>query len=153
GSRDLVERGRLAGGDSLDDGAVEREARRQGEAGARRLPEPHCLRAEDRLVVRLLQRDDLHPSTVTSPASPSTRTPPPSPIPSVGWRVPTPPGIPYSRATIAAWESSPPLSVTMPPSSGSRMLNASVVDSVTSTSPWTIRSNSCGLAMRRAGPS
>ena len=33
------------------------------------------------------------------------------------------------------------------------MLNASVVDSVTSTSPWTIRANSDGSETRRTGPS
>ena len=71
----------------------------------------------------------------------------------VASRVPTTPGIPYSRATIAECESRPPLSVTIAPSSGRRMLNASVVDSVTRTSPWTIRSNSAGPEMRRAGPS
>ncbi len=63
---------------------------------------------------------------------------------SVALRVPTTPGMPYSRATIAECESRPPLSVTIAPSSGSRMLNASVVDSVTSTSPCTMRSNSVG---------
>jgi hypothetical protein len=72
---------------------------------------------------------------------------------SVASRVPTTPGMPYSRATIAACDSSPPLSVTMPPSSGSRMLKASVVDSVTSTSPWLMRPNSDGPETRRAGPS
>ena len=46
----------------------------------------------------------------------------------VASRVPTTPGMPYSRETIAACESRPPLSVTIPPSSGSRMLKASVVD-------------------------
>ena len=71
----------------------------------------------------------------------------------VASRVPTTPGIPYSRATIAECESRPPLSVTIAPSSGSRMLNASVVDSVTRTSPCWIRSNSAGPVTRRAGPS
>jgi hypothetical protein len=71
----------------------------------------------------------------------------------VASRVPTTPGMPYSRATIAACDSRPPLSVTMPPSSGSRMLNASVVDSVTNTSPLAIWPNSDGPETRRAGPS
>ena len=71
---------------------------------------------------------------------------------SVASRVPTTPGMPYSRATIAGCERRPPLSVTIAPSSGSRMLNASVVDSVTRTSPSTIRSNSEGSETRRAGP-
>ena len=72
---------------------------------------------------------------------------------SVPSRVPTTPGMPYSRATIAECDSSPPLSVTIAPSSGSRMLNASVVDVVTSTSPWTIRLKSAGPETRRAVPS
>ncbi len=55
----------------------------------------------------------------------------PSAMRSVASRVPTTPGMPYSRATIAECESRPPLSVTIAPSRGSRMLNASVVDSVT----------------------
>ena len=43
-------------------------------------------------------------------------------------RVPTTPGIPYSRATIAEWDRRPPLSVTIAPSRGRRMLKASVVE-------------------------
>ena len=67
------------------------------------------------------QGDDApHPITVTSPASPSTRTATPSPIRSVPSRVPTTPGIPYSRATIAACDSRPPLSVTRAPSRGKK---------------------------------
>ena len=53
---------------------------------------------------------------------------------------------------MAEWDSRPPLSVTMAPSSGSRMLNASVVASVTRTSPWTIRPNSEGPETRLAPP-
>src|SRR5262249_61310824 len=93
------------------------------------------------------------PMTVSSPLSPSTRTRVPSAIRSVASRVPTNPGIPYSRETIAACESRPPASVTIAPRSGRRMLNASVVDSVTSTSPCAIRANSDGSDTRRAGPS
>ena len=48
---------------------------------------------------------------------------------------PTTPGIPYSRLTIAAWDKSPPVSVTIAPIMGRTMLNASVVVEVTSTSP------------------
>jgi hypothetical protein len=77
----------------------------------------------------------------------------PSAMRSVASRVPTTPGMPYSRATIAACDSKPPLSVTIAPSSGSKMLNASVVDSVTSTSPRWMRPNSAGPDTRRAGPS
>jgi len=87
------------------------------------------------------------------PMTLATRTRAPSAMRSVASRVPTTPGMPYSRATIAECESKPPASVTIAPSSGNRMLNASVVDSVTSTSPCTIRSNSDGPDTRRAGPS
>src|SRR4029077_3468595 len=112
-----------------------------------RVAESDGLRTEDRRIARLDERDDLAhapPSTVTSPAVPSTRTRVPSAMRSVPSRVPPTPGMPYSRATIAECESRPPLSVTIAPSSGNRMLNASVVETVTRTSPWTILSKSDG---------
>ena len=92
-------------------------------------PSPTAFEPKSRGLARLLERDDLfHASTATSPALPLTRTRVPSAISLYASRVPTTPGMPYSRATIAEWESRPPLSVTIAPSSGSRMLNASVVD-------------------------
>src|SRR5205823_5112525 len=152
--RNVHDRLLLTAGDGFNDRARERDAAREREARPRRLPQSDRLRAEQRFLVRLLERDDaLHQSTATSPAPPSTRTRPPSGISPVPSRVPTTLGIPYSREMIAACESRPPASVTIAPSSGSRMLNASVVDSVTSTSPCTMRSNSDGPETRRAGPS
>ena len=91
--RDLADRGASRRGDRLDDGAGKRDTGRDRKAVADRLPEPDRLRAEDRVVVCLLERDNLlHTSTVTSPASPSTRTRTPSAIRSVASRVPTTPG-------------------------------------------------------------
>src|SRR6266516_2030199 len=142
------------GADGLDQVARERHTRRHREALARGVAEPHRLRPIERCLARLGDGDDLlHPSTVTSPASPSTRTRTPSAMRPVASRVPTTPGMPYSRETIAACESRPPLSVTIPPSSGRRMLKASVVEAVTSTSPFAMRPNSEGPETRRAGPS
>src|SRR5687768_15243129 len=143
GRRHLFDRLVVPRCDGLDQVARERHAWRNGEALARGLAEPHGLGAIKRCLTRFGKGDDdpLHPSTLTSPASPSTRTSTPSAMPSVASRVPTTPGMPYSRETIAAWERRPPLSVTMPPRSGRRMLNASVVDSVTRTSPLSIRLN------------
>src|SRR5205823_13919562 len=151
-------------GNRLDDGTGQRDARRHRQAVAHRVAQPDRLRPEDRGRPRLDERDDalvlpagllllLHARTVTSPAVPSTRTRVPSAMRSVASRVPTTPGMPYSRATIAECESRPPLSVTIAPWSGNRMLIASVVDSVNNTSPRSIRSNSEGLDTRRAGPS
>src|SRR5215467_5346348 len=51
------------------------------------------------------QRDRFHESNSTLPVSPLTRTRTPSPIFVVASRVPTTAGMPYSRATIAAWDS------------------------------------------------
>src|SRR5581483_12296451 len=144
----------VTGGHRVDDGTGERDARWDVDAGARALTEPDRLRAEDALLACLDEGDDrAHPGTDTSPALPSTRTIVPSGMRSVASCVPTTPGMPYSRATIAECDNKPPLSVTIAPSSGNKMLNASVVDSVTSTSPCWIRSNSVGPATRRAGPS
>src|SRR5439155_978777 len=96
----------VASGDGVDGRPGEREARRHGQPGPESLSEPDRLGAEDRGVRHLLQREDArHAKTVTSPASPSTRTRAPSLIRSVPSRVPTTPGMPYSRATIAEWES------------------------------------------------
>src|SRR5437867_1547826 len=146
----------LPRGDGLDQVARERHAGGDPEALARGVAESHGLGPIQQCLARLREVDDLfhfHPSTVTSPASPSTRTRIPSAMRSVASRVPTTPGMPYSRETIAACESRPPLSVTIPPRSGRRMLKASVVDSATSTSPLTMRSNSVGPEITRAGPS
>ncbi len=92
-------------------------------------------------------------ATVTVPSSPSTRTRVPSAIRTVASRVPTTPGMPYSREMIAACDRAPPLSVMIALSNGSRMLKASVVASVSSTSPCWIRSKSLGPATRRTIPS
>src|SRR6266540_2984082 len=146
----------VPGGDGLDQVARERHTGRNRKALARGIAEAHGLRSKQRSLPCLREGDGLfhvHPSIVTSPASPSTRTRTPSAMRSVASRVPTTPGMPYSRATIAACERRPPLSVTIPPRSGRRMLKASVVDSVTSTSPLAIRPNSEGPETRRAGPS
>src|SRR5207249_3846039 len=132
-------------GHRLDERPRECEAGRDGEAVANRLPEPDRLRAEHGGVGHLREREQVvHVSTVTSPAFPSTRTRAPSAMRLVASRVPTTPGMPYSRATMAEWERRPPLSVTIAPRSGRRMLNASVVETVTSTSPCSIRPNSVG---------
>src|SRR5258708_1060211 len=140
--------------DGFDQVSRNGHAGRQGKGLGDRIAQPHRLRPVERCLSRLCEGDDfLHPSTVTSPASPSTRMRTPSAIRSVASRVPTTPGIPYSRATIAECESRPPLSVTIAPSSGRRMLNASVVDSVTRISPLAIRPNSDGPETRPAGPS
>src|SRR5262249_36373657 len=137
----------VIGRDLVDERARERDARWDREPGARRRAEPRRLVAEARVVVGVDECDDLvHPRTVTSPGSPSTRPRTPPGITSAASRVPPTPGMPYPRDTIAACESRPPASVTIPPSNGSRMLNASLVDSVTSTSPCTMRSNSVGPA-------
>src|SRR5579859_249916 len=152
--RHVLDRLLVAPGHGFDDGSCESDAGRERQAGPRRLPQPDRLGPVKRLVLCLLERDDaVHQRTVTSPAFPSTRTRAPSGISPVPSRVPTTPGTPYSRETIAACERSPPASVTIAPSSGSRMLNASVVDSVTRTSPRTMRSNSVGPAISRAVPS
>src|SRR4029079_15281338 len=144
----------IAGGDGLDQAARQRYAGWDRETLARGVAKPHGLCPKERRLTCLAEGNNLfHPSTETSPASPSTRKRTPLAIRSVASRVPTTPGMPYSRATIAACDSRPPLSVTIPPSSGSRMLKASVVDSVMSTSPLAIWPNSEGPETRRAGPS
>ncbi len=116
-----------------------------GSPARRASPRPDGLRAVQLLGVRFDQRHDpVHSRTVTVPSSPSTRTRVPSAMRSVASRVPTTPGMPYSREMIAAWDRAPPLSVMIALSSGSRMLNASVVASVSRTSPCWIRSKSLG---------
>src|SRR6185369_11855990 len=152
--RHPLDRGTVPGCDGLHEVARESHAGRHRQSVARRVAEAHRLRAVERGLARLREGDDLlHTRSVTSPASPSTRIRAPSAMRSVASRVPTTPGMPYSRDTIAACERRPPLSVTIPPRSGRRMLKASVVDSVTRTSPLTILPNSDGLETRRAGPS
>ena len=104
-----------------------------GRPVAERVAQPDRLRPEDRGVARLVERDDvvLHRCVIRAASLRRRCRRParaiPSAMRSVASRVPTTPGIPYSRETIAECESSPPLSVTIAPSSGSRMLNASVV--------------------------
>jgi hypothetical protein len=66
-------------------------------------------------------------STSTVPRSPSTRTSAPSGIVVVPSPVETTHGSPNSRATIAAWLSAPPRSVTIAPISGRSTLNAGEV--------------------------
>ena len=98
GLDDLVDRLVVSRGDRLDKIARERHARRHRQALARGVAEPHGLRSIERYLARLGEGYDLlHPSTVTSPASPSTRTRTPSAMRSVASRVPTTPGMPYSR--------------------------------------------------------
>src|SRR5512135_1648657 len=127
---DLVNGALLPSGYRFDDRTGKSNSRRDWKTVPDRLPQPDRLRAKDRSVERLFEWNDfLHSSTVTSPALPSTRTRTPSAMRSVASRVPTTPGIPYSRATIAECESRPPRSVTIAPSNGRSMLNASVVDS------------------------
>ena len=60
-------------------------------------------------------------------------------------------GDPYSRATIAAWLSCPPRSVTIAPSSGSTTLKYGEVLRVTSTSPCLIRPKSAELSTSSGG--
>ena len=63
-------------------------------------------------------------------------------------------GDPYSRATIAECETADRRRRSRSHrAAATEMLKASVVDCVTSTSPFTIRPNSAGPAMSRAGPS
>src|SRR4029079_671109 len=137
----------VPGRDEVDVRPREGDPRGDRQARPQRVAQTQSLRAEERFLVRLDQGDDVgHSSTVTVPAVPSTRTRVPSGMRSVASRVPTTPGMPYSRATIAECESRPPLSVTIAPSSGNKMLNASVVASVNKTSPCWIRPNSVGPA-------
>ena len=89
----------------------------------------------------------------TSPVAPSTRTRPRPESCAVASRVPTMPGMPYSRATIAAWLSWPPRSVTIAPSSGSTTLKYGEVMRVTRTSPCCTRSKSAESSITRAVPS
>src|SRR5260370_192112 len=128
----FLDRTVVAGGRGFENRAGKGDPGRDRKTVPHRLPEPDRLRAENSSVLRLLERDNLlHPNTVTSPALPSTRTLAPSPIRPVASRVPTTPGMPYSRATIAERDKRPPLSVTTAPSKGRGMLNASVCDSLT----------------------
>src|ERR1051325_6039545 len=86
--------------DGLDQVARERHAGRDRKALARGIAETYGLRSKQRPLPCLCEGDDLfhiHPRTVTSPASPSTRTWTPSAMRSVASRVPTTPGMPYSR--------------------------------------------------------
>src|SRR5207249_3316770 len=143
-------------GDGLDQVTRQRDAGGDRETLARGVAQSNGLGSKERSLAGFREGDDLfhfYPSIVTSPASPSTRTRTPSAMRSVASRVPTTPGMPYSREMIAACERRPPASVTIPPRSGRRMLKASVVDSVTSTSPLAIRPNWEGPETRRAGPS
>src|ERR1043165_7291551 len=95
----LLDRIVIARGHGIDEIARQSHAGRDGDALARRFAKPHSFRAVERRLARLGERNDpFHPSTVTSPASPSTRTSMPSVMRSVASRVSTTPGMPYSRA-------------------------------------------------------
>ena len=144
----------LPGGDLVDERARERDAGRDRQPGARRRSQPGCLRAEARLVVarrragRPRSRVDRHFTGVA--VDPHARA--------VGDAVGRVARADHAGDAVLARHDrrvreQTTASVTIAPSSGSRMLNASVVDSVTSTSPCTMRSNSAGPETRRAGPS
>ena len=75
GLRDLFDRLFVAGGDGLDEVARKRHAGRNRQTLAHGIAEPDGLRSVERGLARLRKGNDLlHPSTVTSPASPSTRS-------------------------------------------------------------------------------
>jgi hypothetical protein len=66
--------------------------------------------------------------------------------------VPTTAGSPYSRATTAAWQRIPPVSVTNAASDGNNGVQAGVVVVQIRTSPPETRPKSSGLATTRAMP-
>src|SRR4051812_45607878 len=81
-------------------------------------PRAREVTGHDRAVVAAAQDDGVvagvaHDRIVTTPASPSTRTRSPVLIRAVALPVPTTAGMPYSRATIAAWDMIPPMSETV----------------------------------------
>src|SRR5439155_10731724 len=57
--RNLRDRTLVLGGNGLDRGARERDARGDRQAVPHRVTQPDCLRSEYRSLVRLLERDDL----------------------------------------------------------------------------------------------
>src|SRR3954452_24822780 len=136
---DRIESGQssaFAPGHGSDEVRVEPEAVRHREPGAQGRAQLDGLAAIEPGVLRFAQRYAAHfGRTRTSPAPPSTSTRAPSGMRRVASRQPTTPGMPYSRLTMAAWERSPPLSVTIAPIIGSTILKDSVVVAVTSTSP------------------
>src|SRR4029079_18832652 len=106
GFRHLLDGLLVPRGDRFNEVTRQCHARRDLYAAAHSVPKSHRLRSIKRRLARFIEGDDsFHSSTVTSPASPSTRTSMPSVMRSVASRVPTTPGIPYSRDTIAACES------------------------------------------------
>src|SRR4051794_28307361 len=88
----------------------------------------------------------------TSPVAPSTCTRAPSGITRVATSAPTTAGSPYSRATTAAWQRMPPVSVTRPASDGKSGVQAGVVVVHTRTSPLETRPKSSGPRTTRASP-
>src|SRR3984885_11088456 len=94
-----------------------------------------------------------HASTWTVPARPSTRIRSPVLIVVVATAVPTTQGMPYSRLTIAAWVSEPPVSHThavMMPNAG---VHSVVVPPHTRISPGSTRCRSPTVVITRATPS
>src|ERR1700728_616846 len=94
-----------------------------------------------------------HASTWTVPARPSTRIRSPVLIVWVAIAVPTTQGMPYSRLTIAAWVSEPPVSQThavMTPKAG---VHSVVVPPQTRISPGSTVCRSVTVVTTRATPS
>src|SRR3984885_9728465 len=94
-----------------------------------------------------------HASTWTVPARPSTRIRSPVLIVVVAIALPATQGMPYSRLTIAAWVSEPPVSHThamMMPNAG---VHSVVVPPHTRISPGCTRCRSPTVVMTRATPS
>src|SRR5690606_39663027 len=89
---------------------------------------------------------------VTVPALPSTVMRAPSRSPSIAPRTPRTAGMPYSRATIAAWDSTPPVSVTTPAAMRSSGVQAGSVYGQTRTSPGRTRAKSPGPRTILAAP-
>src|SRR5919201_6291171 len=99
-------------------------ARRRAAAEVRRSlehahahPRAREIAGNNRAVVPAAEHDGVvarvaHERIVTTPASPSTRMRSPVEMRAVALPVPTTAGMPYSRATIAAWDMIPPMSDT-----------------------------------------
>ena len=88
----------------------------------------------------------------TRPVFPSTVTSSPSCRVRVPERVPTTAGTPSSRATIAAWQVTPPESVTSAAARRTAGIQSGLVNGATSTSPSTIRTPSAGEWRTRTRP-
>src|ERR1700730_6200677 len=76
-----------------------------------------------------------YPRIRTIPWSPSTSTMSPSRMVAVALPVPTTAGIPYSRATMAQWDRTPPASVTIAAAAANNCVQGAEVVSATRTSP------------------